>query len=789
MTDYTIDQLINIQQIKQLLETHVRISGIPCGLMDNDANIIVGVGLQQVCTQYLWEHPGSFARCWRNDPEIRQALEDFSGDLFECRCGNGMINTAMPIVIEGNRLAVLFSGQFFYDDQPPDLAWFQQQAEEFGFDPESYLAAVHQVPLFSRSHVDTVIRFLHRLVQLLTEAGYANLIREQELEERKRIDRELLILTGAINNSTDAFFLIDDQHRLQYVNNAACRSLGYSREELLRMRTPDIDPDISPDALEKLKLSVLDEGFLKPLETRHRAKDGRFFPVEVSATPFVYDGATLSLSMARDITERKQAEQQIKLLNHALDNVHEGAFLIDFQGCFLYVNQEACRTLGYSRDELIGMTILDIDPDFSVDRMAKHFAELLEVKALTFETRHRTRNGQIFPVEISTNVFIFGGSSYLLALVRNITERKQAEEVLRRQEQKFRTLAENSPDSILRYTTECRCVYANPRIERILGIPTGGMLGKTPMELFPAGEYREYQDRIAEVIMTGNCASLEIVVPDTGAGVQHHHIRFTAEFGEDGGVIGVLVIGHDVTGCKQAEQEIRDTQQRLNDMALELTLSEERERRRIAIDLHDTLGQNLTLTRMKLGGLNRTKLSAEQSKQLSEIQRLTEDSINRVRSLTKLLCPPVLESAGLEAGLKWLARQLETDYGLQIAFSDDLQDKLVAREIQMELYTSVRELLINIAKHAGTSTACLSVCREADTLAIRVEDDGVGFDVATVLNTPSAEGFGLFTIRRRIIYIGGVIQITSKPGSGTEVAINVPLAKQAPPDTTTGEQP
>lgn len=94
MNNYTIDQLINIQQLKQLLETHVQISGIPCGLMDNDANIIVGVGLQQVCTQYLWEHPGSFARCWRNDPEIKQALENFTGDLFECRCQNYIKKTA-----------------------------------------------------------------------------------------------------------------------------------------------------------------------------------------------------------------------------------------------------------------------------------------------------------------------------------------------------------------------------------------------------------------------------------------------------------------------------------------------------------------------------------------------------------------------------------------------------------------------------------------------------------------------------------------------------------------------
>lgn len=249
-----------------------------------------------------------------------------------------------------------------------------------------------------------------------------------------------------------------------------------------------------------------------------------------------------------------------------------------------------------------------------------------------------------------------------------------------------------------------------------------------------------------------------------------------------------LELKEEIAERSRAEQQIREHQQRLNDMALELTLSEERERRRIAIDLHDTLGQDLTLTRMKLGGLDKTALSSEQQKIVAEIKGTTENAINRVRGLTRLLSPPIMESAGLEAALKWLARQIETDYGLQIAFSDDLSDKPIVREFQLELYNCVRELLINVAKHAGTATACLTVCREADTLAIKVEDDGVGFEADAVLNGSNSDGFGLFTISRRIMHLGGTFQIRSQPGSGTEAAINVPLLKQADSHTTTGEQ-
>lgn len=465
MSDYSIEQLINIQQVQDLLEAHILISCIPCGLMDNDANIIIGAGLQQVCTQFLWEHPDSFARCWRNDPEIKQALHDFGGDLYECRCKNGMVNIAMPIVIEDRRLAIFFSGQFFYDDQPPDLTWFRQQAEELGFDLEPYLAAVRQVPLFSRTHVGNTMRFLHQLVQMLTETGYANLRRERELKERKRLNRELLILTDAINSATDAFFLIDEQQRFRYVNDAACRSLGYSREELLTMGTLDIDPDSTAEALAEIE-GHINNGVLGTFEARHRTRDGRIFPVAISATAFQYDGVTLGLVMARDISKNKLTEQLLKLLNFAFDHASEGAFLINpADGTFLFVNQEACRSLGYDRDELIGMSALDIDPDFSPDLFKATLTKLLAQGSVTFESRHRTKSGQIFPVELTANLFEYDNNTYSLTLARNITERKQLEQALRESEDRFQLFGELSPDAIFIRHGE-QIVYANPAAAR-----------------------------------------------------------------------------------------------------------------------------------------------------------------------------------------------------------------------------------------------------------------------------------------------------------------------------------
>jgi PAS domain S-box-containing protein len=138
------------------------------------------------------------------------------------------------------------------------------------------------------------------------------------------------------------------------------------------------------------------------------------------------------ITVMRARNARKEAERRIALLSFALNNVHEAAFLTDEKARFHYVNEESSRVLGYTRDELLTMGVADIDPDFPLDRWPGHWAELKEVGSLTFETRHRAKDRRIFPVEINANYIEYDGKGYNLALVRDITERKQAQEDIRK---------------------------------------------------------------------------------------------------------------------------------------------------------------------------------------------------------------------------------------------------------------------------------------------------------------------------------------------------------------------
>ena len=171
--------------------------------------------------------------------------------------------------------------------------------------------------------------------------------------------------------------------------------------------------------------------------TMHSGQPNAFTPEEIHLLEELAADLAFGIVALRSQAERKQAEQEVALLTFAVDNVQEAALLIDETGHFHYVNAEACRVLGYTRAELLGMGVPDIDVEFPAGRWADHWRDLKAQRLLSFESRHRTRGGRIFPVEVSANYFEYEGRAYDLALLRDITERKQAQEALEQERRLF----------------------------------------------------------------------------------------------------------------------------------------------------------------------------------------------------------------------------------------------------------------------------------------------------------------------------------------------------------------
>jgi signal transduction histidine kinase len=237
-----------------------------------------------------------------------------------------------------------------------------------------------------------------------------------------------------------------------------------------------------------------------------------------------------------------------------------------------------------------------------------------------------------------------------------------------------------------------------------------------------------------------------------------------------------FVILRDISERKRAEQELLDRQEIINSMAMELSVAEERERCQIAEQLHDQIAPKLFLTKMKVHSLLDRLPPEDYGPALDAIDALIDLGVEDIRSLTFQLRPPILADMGLEAALRWLGEEFSENYSLRVQIKDDKKVKPLKYELRSAIFQIVRELLLNVAKHAGTKDAVISVKSEKETIIVTVEDSGVGFDVEnSSLIKPRSGGFGMFNTRMKIEYLGGKLSIVSSPGRGTRVSIRAPL--------------
>lgn len=227
----------------------------------------------------------------------------------------------------------------------------------------------------------------------------------------------------------------------------------------------------------------------------------------------------------------------------------------------------------------------------------------------------------------------------------------------------------------------------------------------------------------------------------------------------------------------------------LRELACKLTQTEHRERRRLAQVLHDHLQQLLVAARLKVGLLSRRVADRDLGDRLCRVDQLLAQAIDASRGLTLQLSPPILHDAGLIAALHWLARQMEEKHGLAVEIVADETAEPETADLRFLLFEAVRELLFNVVKHAGTESATVAVERTAqDEIQVTVQDEGQGFDAAALGSSGRGSGgFGLFSVRERIEWIGGRARVESAPGQGTRVTLVAPLAttpSDAPGPTT-----
>jgi signal transduction histidine kinase len=236
-----------------------------------------------------------------------------------------------------------------------------------------------------------------------------------------------------------------------------------------------------------------------------------------------------------------------------------------------------------------------------------------------------------------------------------------------------------------------------------------------------------------------------------------------------------LLVIQDITVSKKQQRQIEADRQQLESLAQELLMIEERQRRQIATTLHDSIGQSLVFAKRELSVLLQ-KATSETQDSLRQICEQVADAIKQTRDLTFELSPSTLYTFGLQAAVEELAEQFSECEGFACRVECAQERMPLGEQMEAMLYRAIRELLVNVAKHAGAGSVMITLARNERVVTITVQDDGKGFDTA-VLNGHSREcGFGLFSIRERLTRVGGKFSVESTAGRGTKITLMAPLA-------------
>jgi PAS domain S-box-containing protein len=359
---------------------------------------------------------------------------------------------------------------------------------------------------------------------------------------------------------------------------------------------------------------------------------------------------------------------------------------------------------------------------------------------------------------------------------REIAERGRVEKALTESESRFRTIIREAALGIALIDQHGRVIEGNPALLAMLGYDAGELRGMAFTRINHPEHAASSWENFQQLLSGGQDIRVETpyIRKDGWVGWGRQSISLVRDAG--GKPQFAIALFEDITERRQSEEKIRTYQEQLQSLASELSLTEERERRRLATVLHDHIAQLLVVAKGKFEKIQESTLYRSVAKPMEEIRRLIEESIRYTRSLVFELSPPILYELGFEPAMEWLAEHMEQQYGLVVAVEDDASSKPLDNEARVLLFRAVRELLFNVLKHSQASGARVCMRRAGEHLEVIVEDNGVGFAPGKSAGlSGKMEGFGLFSIRERLNYFGGRMEIESTPGEVTRVILTLPL--------------
>lgn len=509
-----------------------------------------------------------------------------------------------------------------------------------------------------------------------------------------------------------------------------------------------------------------------------------------------------------DITERKQAEQARATLAAIVESSDDAIIGKDLNGVITSWNRGAKQLFGYTAQEAVGQPVTMLIPPDRLDEEPPILEQIRRGESIEqYETVRQRKDGSRLNISLTVSPIrndqgeIVGVSK----LARDITERMRAEEALRESEARYRATFDNAAVGIAHVGLDGRWLRFNDATCAITGYPREELLTKTFADITHQDDVDADWSEVRR-LLAGETETFSMEKRYIRRDGSLIWVNLTASLQRDahGRAQNFISIIQDIQSRKEAQAQLLQladdlergviartkqlavSQEKLRALTTDLHLAEHRVRQKLATDLHDYLAQLLVLSRIKLGQAKLENVAPSVAQAMTEVQEVMDQALSYTRTLVAELSPPVLNEFGLPMALKWLAEQMQQQ-GLTVSLDLETRNLPLPEEQSVLLFQSVRELLMNIVKHAATTEASIAVAQANEILRITVSDQGAGYDVVAA-ETNLEPGFGLFSIRERMKALGGGFELQSTPGEGTIATLLLPLVDPTLPSVgSTGE--
>jgi PAS domain S-box-containing protein len=614
------------------------------------------------------------------------------------------------------------------------------------------------------------VKYYDGIIDNITERKRA----EEALRESEERYRTVARLSSDFAYS--CVYTGDDGYEVDWITDAFFTLTGYSEAELHEQRCwlfvshPD-DREMATKPLHALKAEESDTS-----EFRIVTKDGRILYIvnymECHADPEARGGLRL-FGAVQDITERKRAEEALRYQAALLANMHDAIIASDEHYRLTAWNAAAESLYGWKTEEVLGRFGLDIlQTEFPGVNKSEMLRTIAETGHWSGEVTQARKDGTRIPVEVASIVLHdeSGRIAGYVSVNRDITERKRAE-------LEYKAIVGTAMDGFWIIDSQGRFLDTNDAYCGLIGYSREELLKMKISDIEAKEKPKETERHIRKIMEVGGdrfetrhkCKDGRVVDIEVST-------KYNKESGDK-----LYAFLRDVTQRKQMGEALAKYIGELQRLSKQLIAVQEAERLRISQELHDEMGQALTMLRINIASIKES-LPPGYAKgikdRLADADALTEKILGQIHELTLELRPHMLDDLGLVSTVRWYTERLSRRLNIQILFTQKNLKRRLAPEIRTTLFRIIQEALTNVAKHARAKKVRILLAQKQKFIELIIQDDGRGFDQRKIEKRPSrARGIGLFSMKERAALLNGECAIESRPGAGTKVRIRIPWRK------------